>query len=668
MKRGFLLSPPKKSRNSTKTLNVPSSLPQCQSSNDEEAPNQPQRRVVTTSSDLLDLNNGNGASSLFQLVGEQSNITCVLPASIVDANRKPPSDSRVRKNCGAQTPLITEVDTTANFNNQQNYQVHTAKPLVLEVNESLMPNHQSAGDVACTADNDDRETPSGHGFISQYVPKPQQNESEGDILLFANELSLLLTRLHRQMMSKNRMHKFKQNDEYFFNGMYMNIKTEMEVKSFIEKHFILSSAIRSKLAELMRQILEPIAQDYSGHIALQQKKRKSLPKTTTYWNSPSLAVGLGILAYFKQNDLIYACLEDSLLGAVNAISEQLNIDYRKHKKTVALGAVYLLRCWVRTLCVHLSRLELFEPSSNDTSFDININAFDAQFNSCVILSKILPALETIIVSEAKRTVLTTAAMDGCFEVLELSARLTVLQQSSILSLMILWRDFLPAFDRLLVVKQEWVTQSSNCRKKDECGKHEAAATSRSKCSTAILKDWRELLNVSKGFFDDFLLKDKCTNGHVQNRDNCDLLINLAGSVIQNKKSQSDHASMEGEVVILRVGGIAQSLCHHQECTIGFVTCSCIDHGGNGDVPDLTVLLKKSIQQRTGQKSASSCECSSVGWKIAIRAIVSWLAKSKLDSKTSEIEPDLVEQAMDMFLSFLQLDSNPCCDDSIIASM
>lgn len=103
---------------------------------------------------------------------------------------------------------------------------------------------------------------------------------------------------------------------------------------------------------------------------------------------------------------------------------------RQHK-ILALVAVYLLQC--RTRCINISLTKMAsgfvtDASHSDTIESMRhlINTFESEIG--ILLSKILPSLESIVNGGNARngqTVLTSAAANACFKLIEISSRSAV---------------------------------------------------------------------------------------------------------------------------------------------------------------------------------------------------------------------------------------------------
>eukprot|EP00804_Cyclotella_cryptica_P029372 CCRYP_013314-RA/>CCRYP_013314-RA protein AED:0.08 eAED:0.08 QI:95/1/1/1/0.33/0.25/4/3020/1551 len=768
MKRGFLLPPPKKSRQSTKAC---PSLPQCKVS-DGDALKPQRRRVVTTSSDLLQLETAERDSSeLFQVLhagnySDGSDEHDCVSTTIDEFPSTFPIDDSCHNSLlddwvlsSSSRPIVVP-SSSANkpLPSRQESAVKSTRTLIVEVANSTGPNQGKNGDPAGelasnAADGAHFELNRGSpckvawndSERSEHIeerckcqviddspnrdthePQLQHQFHEKDRLLLANDLSLLLSRLRRctKYNDKRRIQHRTVGFEGVFDGMYMSQEAEIQVKEFVAKHFLTvhpgaepttstrveqgtpsetALTIHSKLTELWSNILGPIAQDYSAKSSSPSLKTKN-NRSTSSWISPSLAVGLGILAYSNDTALVYDCLESTLLAAAKLIrtswkvtekdndaTEKIEQIENKQKKIFALGAIYLLRCWIRSLGVKLSQWEVKLESTLDddesTQKDGMTGVSDFYSKIEISLLKILSALEMIVSSDTRRTVLALAAMDACFELVEISARTTVLLQicqgsatpstpvasdfelQEISECLYLWKDILPIIDKLLIVKQGWISAEHNCAKIDirENRDDHDLWVSRSTCLKVVLDDWKAVSKTSKRHFFDYIAgKERCLD-KVQLHDGADLaagltlIWNLAGIKVHRTRTHEDNSCTS------RVGGIAQSLCQNQECTIGYAAGSFYDCGGDADVADLVLPLQEAIH-RTSPSSASWIV--KVHQRLVIRALVSWLSKSKRNSrgllKTSKDHPQLIEKMTGVILRCLCLESNPCVNMSLAA--
>ena len=700
---------PSKARRST------SATPQCQSRKNTEAPKQ-RRRVVTTSSDLLDLeNNRDDIMSPFQLDNGHDNecndslkgrravqaelddviisdASITQPLIVPSANLSP--GRRDDKQHHTERPLIVEVGDSNISSNVKNTSLNT-KPLLVEVSTSTPSNQQRSTNPTCSLDR--VRTADRHlrdDVTTQNMPM------EKDVQHFVNELSLLLSSLRRIAKHNDQSCGPKLDDRSFFNDMYMNITTEMEVKSFIIKHFHIEQEpgcktdiepgcktdMEAKVGELLIHILESIVQDYSAKSTSICKKVASR-STALSWNSPHLAVGLCLLAYSDQHAFVYGSLNNILLDSITTSNkvQPNNAECNSQKKVLALGVIYLLRCWIRCMSVKLTSLELQLESNSEENVSIDPGAglLDMKSASESLLMIILPMLEKIVSSDVKRTVFALAAIDACFEMIEFLARITVLLQATEKPLststtncnfeawMLIWRSNLAIIDRLLVVKQNWVsrgTKSNNDDKQD----NKDSSIAKSKSSSVVVDDWREMLMLSKRSFFDYLLENKCMHDEIQVQlhDGADfvsflsLLWNLAGIQIKNTPRNKDKSlSIES---ISRVGGFAQSLCHDQECTVGHVGAGPLsDYGGALGAEDLVWSLQEAVRLRCNLEAHNKSWSVKARERSTIRSFISWVSKRKKNI-ISLSRLDINEEVFGALISYLRLDSKACVKMSLAA--
>jgi hypothetical protein len=239
--------------------------------------------------------------------------------------------------------------------------------------------------------------------------------------------------------------------------------------------------------------------------------------------------------------------------------------------------------------------------------------------------------------------------------------------------MVIWGHALSHIDRLLVIKQEWASASKRDCNVEREGDHDSSAA-RSKCMNAVMDDWRDVLKSSKRTFFDYFVGRENNSQLYEGADltaGLGLIWNLSGTKVQKKQSR-DH-EMTAEVAVLRVGGIAQSLCQHQECTNCYIAGSIVDYSGDVNVADLVSALEGAIQMsfKSDNDTCFAVSCTIQIHQIsAIRAFVSWLGKCKKNlrelTKASTCDSDLIDKAVSILMSCLRLESKVCVNMSLAA--
>ena len=712
MQRGFLLSPQQRQKTSNPRRST-SVAPQCEPKENAEGPKQ-KRRVATRSSDLLKIeNNHHDALSLFQLdEGDHdecdgsikserldkeaainheiiSNAQAIQPLVIPSATISSGSRKDVQRD--AKRPMIVEIGGSHDVtSNEKNSDLNT-KPLLVEVSTSA-PSKEQTKTTTCSLDK---------VTVADEHPKDDVaiHQTGQDIQLFVNGLSLLLSRLYRDAKYNDQRHGLKHDDKSFFHGTYMNITTEMEMKSFITKHFNIEkeskcetnmeiALIKAKIGELLKYVLEPIVQDYSANSTSIHTKKRNL-STTSNWNSPPLAAGLCLLAYSNQKALVYDSLKITLLDSITSDKGQPDDDNNKQKKMLVLGAIYLLRCWIRCMSVKLTSMEAQLESNSDKNVTVDSNAglLDMESASESLLLLFLPVLEKIVSGDSRRTVSVLAAIDACFEMIEFSARVTAflqaekvplssstpictLEHTNTLARILVWKNSLSITDRLLVTKQNWVLRATALNNQDKHDNKDSS-TAKSKCLSVIVDDWREMIKLSKRRFFDYLVEIECPNDKIHLHDGADFesffffIWNMAGTKIKTT-SKSKHHTL-GTEAILRIGGIAQSLCHNQECTSGYDNAGSLsDFGGLVGAEDLVWSLQEVVRLRCNSEASNNLLSLTARERSTIRSFTSWLPKRK-KNMTLLSSSGLNEEVIGTLLSFLRLDSKPCVNMSL-ASM
>ena len=528
-----------------------------------------------------------------------------------------------------------------------------------------------------------------------------------DSLQFANDVSLLLAQLCHSIHSKRRSTRESPNKDYVVGvGMFIDKKSTKQIKSFITKHLsrrLGADYVRYAILDnLWKMILEPIAQDYSESIQSRKKKKN----TSKAFISPPLGFGLGVVDFIEPAGVAYKSLAKRLSDAAHA-NKSSNIPQKEDKekiedsesdkerrnkqlKILALGAVYLLRCRIRCIGVTMTNLEngidLSNASYSDDDEGIGAVLKDLQSEIRILLSKILPTLESIVRSDAKegRTILVSSAADACFELIETSSRAVVLQHMlqvrttkgnkydkdfnwSTPKSMQIWRDTLPLIERLLAVKQGWVSRSTTTERISN-------GPSRVKCAVAVLDDWLDVVKTSKRFFFNLFVGDDWRDERADFTEGLNLFWNLSGISLKRVENADSLKSS-----CFRVGGMAQSLCQRQECAFGSsVNAFLHDLGGGVEAEDLVLLIQKSAKFTDSIRTAIKTAQSPEAWtkanhqRAAIRAFASWLFRvtkairtlTKKDKRTDGDGIDFLGSAMGSLVVLLRSESKQCVDISV----
>ena len=266
------------------------------------------------------------------------------------------------------------------------------------------------------------------------------NDNDMDSFAFANEVSQLLSKLRRAQKSKNKSKREdKEDDSSIGISQFMNQKSEQLVKAFVGKYVQDSSVdTRVRLNQIWTIVLEHIAQDYNVLGVSRKKRKKSLITNI----SPHFVLGVGVLGV--SSDVALESITDALTELVNFILQPTGNDEVKQKryKTEAIGAILLLQCHFRCL-----RLE--------TRFCEETTGLDrVEVESNILLKNVIPALQSIVVKEAKRTLLTAITSDTFFELIEIFPRIDAHASSQLF-----WTEILPRVDTMLDMHRLWMTKA-----------------------------------------------------------------------------------------------------------------------------------------------------------------------------------------------------------------
>ena len=574
------------------------------------------------------------------------------------------------------------------------------KPLIVEMDDTPMIRGAiTNADSDCAIENEVEEvkpirpqqhladTDSGCDFGEAVVPTTPKDSRQ-----FINNVSILLSKLGRAIQSKSNHHKNSQHDSnrgtlVIGIGTIINTSTETLIRSFAERH--LRGTCELLLDNIWQIILEPIAQDYTEFI---QSRNKSKKRSRSSNISPSLALGLGVLEFVKPTVMAYDSLVRHLLfiETVEACSNQDTQDRQgqwKHKKILALGAVYLLRCRIRCISISLTNLEkgfAVDSSHSDTEQGTiqTLNNLEPELG--ILLSKILPSLESFVngnsasINAIGQTVLTSAAADACFELIEISSIFVMCHHRLQVSIstginyvfstdsMKTWNGALPLIERLLAVKQRWI--SSSAMSNQSASKMEMnSCSSRSICATAVVDDWLDVIKSAKRLYFDYLVEDGLLEGYNFSA-GLTLFFNLSG-ILLRKTCASD--SLEN--LYLRLGGIAQSLCHHKECILSSIISPV--YGSDSDV---VTFLQESSRWTDSKRGVNENSLTAVDefarinhQRVAVRAFASWISSGGkairiLKKSNQNLDADFLDSSMVSLVMMLRSESNKCVDLSIAA--
>eukprot|EP00986_Skeletonema_menzelii_P011464 scaffold5905_cov137-Skeletonema_menzelii.AAC.4 len=380
--------------------------------------------VTTKSAALLDLEaDSDGAvssPSLFNFIATSEESTC----SRNDRRDDEASDCK-------NTPIMVEIDD---------------RPISIIAEKTM----NDVGSVDATTN--DNDLCKGGNAPTSNDTGANDTATELDSFAFANEVSHVLSRLRRAMKSnKQSGGKDETNSSLIGVRQFMNRKSEQLVKAFVEKHICLDATIETELLlrQLWTSILEEIAQDST--ISSLKKKKKKL--TCSY--SSQFALGIGILELCEPAGIALDSIADLLSNLACSIVRPNSCDEEKRKrhKTEAIGAIFLLQCHFR--CINV------EASDDQTSVTTATQFERIGVETSVLLTKILPALQSIVVREQKRTYLTSIAADAFFELIDIFSRVQSSGFHSIASPQLIWKDILPRIEKMITVKRLWMTMNED---------------------------------------------------------------------------------------------------------------------------------------------------------------------------------------------------------------
>lgn len=422
MKQGFLLrsssaatrrkcNQQRRVGDSTKASNL---LPQCTVN---------KNRVVTaTSAALLDVENsmdkteGNGAQANDDIVSSPSLIKII--ASSVESTCSGDNDHGEEDviDC-KQQPIIVESDD---------------RPVTIIAEENI----DNAGLEGVANDNN----------VCREENNSVYTSNEMDSFAFANEVSQLLSRLRRTLKSnKQSKRNDVTNDALIGVRQFMNQKSEQLIKTFVEKHIHASIEKGLRLRQLWTLILEQIAQEST---ASSRKKKKS----TNSISSP-LALGVGVLQFSKPIGLALGSIASVLSSLTSSIVQPISCDDTKQKryKIEAIGAILLIQCHFRCMSI--------EASEEHTAVNATNKFERIEMETSMLLNKIIPALQSIVINGQKRTFLSATAADAFFELIEIFPRVESSGINASTPPNVIWKDILPRIEKMIDVKRRWMTKN-----------------------------------------------------------------------------------------------------------------------------------------------------------------------------------------------------------------
>ena len=328
----------------------------------------------------------------------------------------------------------------------------------------------------------------------------------------------------------------------------------------------------------------------------------------------------------------------------------------------------------------MTSLEMMEDPSESHSDDASSgqkcwNSIGPELG--ILLSTTLPSLESIVNDSASsgQTILTSAAADACFELIEISSRFAVYlhrlqvpalpgsqKAEEIACLMNIWKDVLPIIDRLLTVKQRWSVSNDDAYQLES-----NSCAPRVNCSTAVVNDWFDVIKSSKRLYFDYLMKDGLREGYDYSAA-LSLFVNLSGILLRSAEKAGD---LSGDAFI-RVGGIAQTLCQYKECIVGAIVSPLYD----SDSVVVSVLQESSRWTDSIRNARKNMTVAAAFTKInhqraAVRAFTSWISSSNKairfltkSMKNPYAPVDLLDSSMGSLVLMLRSESKQCVDMSI----
>ncbi|KAK1732878.1 hypothetical protein QTG54_016416 [Skeletonema marinoi] len=277
--------------------------------------------------------------------------------------------------------------------------------------------------------------------------------NEMESFAFASEVSQLLSRLRRALKSNNKSkRKDETNDSLIGVRQFMNQKSEQLIKAFVETHMLcLDASVENKLRlrQLWTLILHEIAQE-SPTSSLKKTKKKS-----TYAVSCQLALGLGVLEFSKPIGVALESVADVLSNLASSIIQPItDKEKQKRYKTEAIGAILLLRYHFRCMSI--------EASEEQTVVNETNRLKRIEIETSMLLKKVIPALQSVVMNGQKRTYLSSTAADAFFKLIEIFPRIQSSGFcSSIASSHSIWEDILPRIEEMINVKRLWVTKNED---------------------------------------------------------------------------------------------------------------------------------------------------------------------------------------------------------------
>lgn len=544
---------------------------------------------------------------------------------------------------------------------------------------------------------------------------------------FANEVHVFLSKLRRSLKKKSKSisddHALSANEMRAKIEVFMNKDSVLLVQIFIKNHFgsqlsdrsstgeSNSSMLRScqsKVEQLWGIILESAAQDYTT----MNKKRQ---KTTISTTSSPIALGLGILEFLgpgmglkSLEPVISSSISQSciLKPGVSEDSKNHETEHGKYHKILALGGIYIIKCWIRCIDVTLIELETEWKSNNDNHI-ANL-ALQSKLNGLmqehsVLIGSMVPTLERIATTttsfDNRRSILMTAAEDASFEAIEVSARFFVLfqiiqslhcqseksgkdsMQAEMQQLMMHWRDVLPSIERLLVARRHLISKQ---KAENLC---DSVYHDKIMCATSVLNDWLNLIKFSKLHFFDYIVVGNCGENIASLHEGADfnvcmnLFSNLAGVQSYQPSSLDDLESNQTQsklssVCAYRIGGIAYCLSRNRGNNLYRCNNSLYVAIGDAGINHLILLLldaKKSTEFSRNTENKAEAWKHLIHERVIVRAFNAWLSKqgkTEIISLGTKTRPGsslkLVDEAFSYCTELIRSESKPCIDLSLAA--
>lgn len=388
------------------------------------------KRVVTaTSAALLDVENsmdktdGDGAPTNDNIVPSLSLIKLV--------------DSSVESTCTSHSD--DDGDESTIYSRQPKIIVETDDRPVAIIAEENFDNVRQADSTnvngECREENDSLDT-----------------ANEMHCFAFAYEVSQLLSRLRRTLKSndQSKMKKDVTNESSIGVRQFMNKKSYQLIKAFVEKHLDASKR-ELRLRQLWTLILDQIAQENTASSL--KKKKKSINSI-----SSQLALGVGVLEFSNPIGLALESIATVLSSLTSSFVQPINCDEEKQKrhKIEAIGAILLIQYHFRCMSIE---------ASDEQTVENTTNKFERiEIETTMLMNKIVPELQSIVVNGQERTLLSATAADAFFELIEIFPRVCELHESSGFSASItsplVWNDILPRIEEMIDVKRRWATKNN----------------------------------------------------------------------------------------------------------------------------------------------------------------------------------------------------------------